>query len=57
MNKYKHLNVRKSRSPQSSRREVPVHRTTQQMNGSSINAMGVHVQREGVGRDSKGKEG
>jgi len=41
----KHLNVHKSRprSPQSCHREVPVHRTTQHMNGSNINAMRIHV--------------
>ena len=45
MNNIKHLNVHKSRprSPQSSHREVPVHRTTQHKNGSNINAMRIHV--------------
>jgi len=45
MNNIKHLNVHKSRprSPQSSHREVPIHRTTQHMNGSNINTMRIHV--------------
>ena len=45
MNNTKHLNVHKSRpiSPQSSHCEVPIHRTTQHMNGRNINTMRIHV--------------